>query len=115
MLQNILAKIIPDDGMLQNFLSFFSLYDTDDFMYYSVLKNKFDFNDDIIFKIIKVLINYKYIEIIYIVKCPNCGEIVGKYSDISDAYNSLICYDCGCPFNLKNGIFVAYKVVKKYD
>lgn len=114
MSQILLEKILKNDFNmnLNDIIRFLLIYKKGDYIYPSVIKEKFNFNDRTVYKLLSILEHEKIIQMYYEVFCYNCNKSIKKYETFSEIDELFTCDNCNDNLDIANNIRIVYKVVK---
>lgn len=115
MLQNLLKKIFCDDSIidLKKLEKFLLLYEINDYIYPSVLKNEFNLSTENTYKILSILEKEKILKLVFFVECYECNRKVKEY-DAMWKIKNVICDDCENELIFPDNVKVVYKVVVEW-
>lgn len=92
-------------------IDFLLLFKKDEYIYPSTIKNKFKFDDKMIYNILNILEEHHLIKMYYELFCYTCNRSIRLYERFSQIDEMLMCDICETNFDLNN-IKIVYKVIK---
>ncbi len=110
----LLEKILKNEFSLnfEKIIDFLLIYKKGDFIYPSVIKEKFNFDNKSVYELLSILEKEKIVKMYYEAFCYNCNKSIKRYETFAEIDDSFLCDNCEDTLYFENNIKVVYKVVK---
>lgn len=114
MSQTLLEKILKNDfdSSLIEIIKFLLIYKKGDYIYPSVIKEKFGFDNHCIYKLLSILEQEKLVKMYYEAFCYKCNKSIKMFDTFAEIDDSFFCDNCEDALCIENNIKIVYKVVK---
>ena len=115
MSQDLLERILKNkfNHNIDELISFLLLFKKNEFIYPSIIKNKFKYDDKEIYEVFNILEKQHLVKMYYELFCYTCNRSIKLYETFSQIEETIICDICENPLIInKNNIKIIYKVIR---